>query len=46
VVVTGLTGQSCADATVLFSSSGLHAFVQGELHWFKGSLHVDGRFLV
>jgi hypothetical protein len=38
VVVTGLTGQSWADAAALFSSSGLHAFVQGELHWFRGSL--------
>jgi hypothetical protein len=40
VVVTGLTGQSWADADALFSSSGLRAFVQGELHWFRGSLHV------
>jgi hypothetical protein len=40
VVVTGLTGQSWADAVALFSSSGLHEFVQGELHWFRGSLHV------
>jgi hypothetical protein len=40
VVVTGLIGQSCAGATALFSSSGLHAFVQGVLHWFRGSLHV------
>jgi hypothetical protein len=40
VVVTGLTDQSWADATTMFSSSGLHAFVQGELHWFRGSLHV------
>jgi hypothetical protein len=23
-----------------FLSSGLHAFIQGELHWFRGSLHV------
>jgi hypothetical protein len=37
---TGLTGQSLADAAALFSSSGLHAFVQGELHWFRGSLHL------
>jgi hypothetical protein len=29
VVVTGLTSQSWADAAALFSSSGLHAFVQG-----------------
>jgi hypothetical protein len=36
VVVTGLTGQSWAD----LSSSGWHAFVQGVLHWFMGSLHV------
>jgi hypothetical protein len=40
VVVTGLTGQSLAVAAALFSSSGLHAFVQGELHWFRGILHV------
>jgi hypothetical protein len=40
VVVIGLTSQSWADAAALFSSSGLHAFVQGELHWFRGSLHV------
>jgi hypothetical protein len=40
VVVTGLIGQSWADAVALFSSSGLHAVVQGELHWFTGSLHV------
>jgi hypothetical protein len=40
VVVTGLTSQSWADAAALFSSSGLHAFVQGELLWFRGSLHV------
>jgi hypothetical protein len=40
VVMTGLTGQSWADTAALFSSSGLHAFVQGELHWFRGSLHV------
>jgi hypothetical protein len=26
-------------AAALFSS-GLHAFVQGEVHWFRGSLHV------
>jgi hypothetical protein len=40
VVLTGLTGPGWADASALFSSSGLHAFVQGELHWFRGSLHV------
>jgi hypothetical protein len=40
VVSTGVTGQSWAGAAALFSSSGLHAFVQVELHWFKGSLHV------
>jgi hypothetical protein len=40
VVSTGLIGQSWADAAALFSLSGLHAFVQGELHWFRGSLHV------
>jgi hypothetical protein len=40
VVVTGLTGESWADAAALFASSGLHAFVQWELHWFRGSLHV------
>jgi hypothetical protein len=26
-------------AAALFSA-GLHAFVQGEVHWFRGSLHV------
>jgi hypothetical protein len=26
--------------TAILFSSGLHAFVQGELHWFRGSLHV------
>jgi hypothetical protein len=26
-------------AAALFSSS-LHAFIQGEVHWFRGSLHV------
>jgi hypothetical protein len=40
VVATGLTGQSWADAATLLSSSGLHTFIQGELHWFRGSLHV------
>jgi hypothetical protein len=40
VVLTGLTGQGWADAAALFSSSGWHAFVQGELHRFRGSLHV------
>jgi hypothetical protein len=40
VVVTGLTGESWADAAALVSSRGLHAFVQGELHWFRGNLHV------
>jgi hypothetical protein len=40
VVVTGLTGDSWADAAALFSSSCWHAFVQRELHWFRGSLHV------
>jgi hypothetical protein len=40
VLSTGLIGQRWADATALFLSSGLHAFVQGELHWFRGSLHV------
>jgi hypothetical protein len=35
-----VTGQSWADAAALVFSSGLHAFVQGELHWFRGSLHV------
>jgi hypothetical protein len=34
------TGLSWADAAALFSSSGFHAFVQGEFHWFRGSLHV------
>jgi hypothetical protein len=40
VVSIGLTGQSWDDAAALFSSSGWHAFVQKELHWFRGSLHV------
>jgi hypothetical protein len=40
VVVTGLTGESWGGAPALFSSSGLHAFIQGELNWFRGSLHV------
>jgi hypothetical protein len=37
VVATSLTGRSWADAAALFSSSRWHAFVQGELHWFRGS---------
>jgi hypothetical protein len=37
---TGLTGQGWVVAAALFSSGVLHAFVQGELHWFRGSLHV------
>jgi hypothetical protein len=40
VVVTGLTGESWVVAAALFSSGVLHAFIQGELHWFRGSLHV------
>jgi hypothetical protein len=40
ILTTGLTGQSWANAAALFSSSGLRAFVPGELYWFKGSLHV------
>jgi hypothetical protein len=32
---SGLSCCSCPD-----SSGVLHAFVQGELHWFRGSLHV------
>jgi hypothetical protein len=51
---TGLTG--CGDRSdrsraeliqlLCFLSSGSHAFVQGELHWFRGSLHVcKGRSL-
>jgi hypothetical protein len=40
VVSTSLTGQSKADVAALFSTSGLHAFVQGELYWFRGSLPV------
>jgi hypothetical protein len=35
-----VTGQSWADAVALLSSGVLHAFVQGELHWSRGSLHV------
>jgi hypothetical protein len=47
---TGLTGGgdwsdwwelSCCSCLV--SSGVLHAFVQGELHWFRGSLHVCRR---
>jgi hypothetical protein len=40
VVVTGLTSESWVVADTLVSSGVLHAFVQGELHWFRGSLHV------
>jgi hypothetical protein len=40
VVSTGLTGQSWADAALLFPSSGLHAFVQGELACVQGELFV------
>jgi hypothetical protein len=40
VALTGLTGQSRDDVAALFSSSGVHAFVQGEFHCFRGSLHV------
>jgi hypothetical protein len=40
VVSTGLTSQSWADAAALFSSCGLHAFVQAVLHWSRGSLHL------
>jgi hypothetical protein len=32
------SGLSCCSCLV--SSGVLHAFVQGELHWFRGSLHV------
>jgi hypothetical protein len=32
------SGLSCCSCPV--SSGVLHAFVQRELHWFKGSLHV------
>jgi hypothetical protein len=47
VVVTGLTGQCWADADALFCSIGLHAFVQGELHWFRGELAcVQGELFV
>jgi hypothetical protein len=54
ILPTGLTsegdrsdrsGLSCSSCPV--SSGVLHAFVQGELHWFKGSLHVcRGLFVV
>jgi hypothetical protein len=44
---TGLTGGGDRSdrcklkfATSALFSSGLHAFIQGELHWFRGSLHV------
>jgi hypothetical protein len=40
VMLTGLTGQGWVVAAALFSSGVLHAFVQGELNWFRGSLHV------
>jgi hypothetical protein len=40
VVLTGLTGQGWVVATALFQVVFLHAFVQGELHLFRGSLHV------
>jgi hypothetical protein len=40
VVVTGLTGQSWADAAALFSSTGLHAFIQGELACVQRELFV------
>jgi hypothetical protein len=40
MVLTGLTGQGWAVAAALFSSGVLHAFVQRESHWFRGSLHV------
>jgi hypothetical protein len=33
-----LSGLSCCSCRV--SSGVLHAFVQGKLHWFRGSLHV------
>jgi hypothetical protein len=36
-VLTGLTGQGWVVAAALFSSGVLHAFIQGELHWFRGS---------
>jgi hypothetical protein len=44
VVATGLTGQSWADAAALFSSSDLHLFIQGELHWFTGACICAGVF--
>jgi hypothetical protein len=40
LVLTGLTGQGWVIAAALFSSGVLHAFVQGELHRFRWSLHV------
>jgi hypothetical protein len=40
VVLTGLTGQTWADAAALFSSNGLHALVQGELACVQGELFV------
>jgi hypothetical protein len=46
---TGLTGggdrsnqSELADVAALFSSSGRHAFVQGELHWFRGACMCAG----
>jgi hypothetical protein len=50
ILPTGLTGEgdrsnrlelSCYSCSV--SDGVLHAFVQGELHWFRGSLHVFRR---
>jgi hypothetical protein len=38
--LTGLTGQSRADAAALFFQLVCMHSSRGELHWFRGSLHV------
>jgi hypothetical protein len=45
VVVIGLTDQSGADVVPLFSSSGLHAFVQGSCIGSEGACMCAGRAL-
>jgi hypothetical protein len=47
ILSTGLTGEGDRSdrwelswCNCSFSWGGSHAFVQGELHWFRGSLHV------
>jgi hypothetical protein len=46
VVLTTLTGHGWVVAGALFSSGVLHAFIQRELHWFRGELFVVCRALV